>query len=195
MSWDWECWRFWPSWSRRPVARAGLSATSFSLSSSRPVSLSRFECRPPSLWQVSWRAAFVAIGLLYATCACVAEWNYLRVWNGSLSGSARVRSAVLAAAVFPLDGRNRLAPAHFYSTVRYAGSREIAIELLRAALVEDPYAIDLRRNLAGFLLEAGDRAGAERELAFVAQFSPRSRIVLWVNVNPETGGDGGALRQ
>lgn len=194
MNWDWEEWRFWLSWPRRLAARAERNAMSSPRSSSRHVSLSRFECQPPSLWQVLWRAAFVATGLLYATCAAVAEWNYLRVWNGSLSGPARVRSAELAAAIFPLDGRNRLAPAHFYSTVRYAGSREIAIKLLRAALVEDPYAIDLRRNLAGFLLEGGDRAGAERELAFVAQFSPRSKIVLWVNVNPESGGNSGALR-
>lgn len=90
--------------------------------------------------------------------------------------------------VFPLDPRIRAAPAQFYSVVRWPGSRDLAIAALREALADDPFNHGARRNLAGYLLEAGDRAGAEREIAMVQAFSPRSRIVLRVNVNPASGG-------
>ena len=150
--------------------------------------VSPYTSRQPSFWQGLPRAAFVATGLLYATCSLAAEWRYAMVWNGSLDPSTRARHAAIAAGVFPLDPRLRMAPAQLYSEVRWPGSRDPAIAALREALADNPFAMDFRRNLAGYLLEAGDRAGAEREIAMVAAFSPRSRILLRVNVNPDSGG-------
>ena len=138
------------------------------------------------------RVNFVSLGLLYAGFSIVAELRYARAADESLPISIRVHNAAIAASDFPLDPRLRKALAEFYSVVRWPGSREQAIPVLRAALEDDPFAFDIRRNLAGYLLEDGDRPAAEREIAFIHAFSPRSQIVLHVNVNPATGGS--ALR-
>lgn len=67
---------------------------------------------------------------------------------------------------------------HFYGVVRADEFRPRAVEALRTALRHDPFAPDLHRNLAGFLVETGDMAGAERHLGIVRALSPRSEIVL-----------------
>ncbi len=188
MIWDWEHFRFWLSWPSRLRVRGERSNMSSSPSPLPPSSVSRFTSQPPSLWQALWRAMLVAAGLLYATSSVVAEWNYAMAWNDSLPGSERASHATLAAGVFPLAPRIRMAPAQLYSQVRWKGSREQAIVVLRAALADNPYAVDFRRNLGGFLIENGEDAAAEVELQTVARLSPRSRIMLRVNTNPETGG-------
>lgn len=104
----------------------------------------------------------------------------------------RAYHAERAAGWFPLDPRIRTAPAHLYSAERWEGSRTAAIAALRAAIAVDPLAVDMRRNLAAYLIENGERAAAEAEIAVVSALSPRSAIVLRVNVNPKTGG---ALQQ
>lgn len=71
-------------------------------------------------------------------------------------------------------------------------SRDTAIGVLKTHLDADPFAVDMRRNLAGYLIEAGKREEAERQIGIVHALSPRSQINLRVNTNPGTGGS--ALR-
>jgi len=91
-----------------------------------------------------------------------------------------------SAGVFPLDFRLRQAPAVFCSETRWKGSGPDCIAALRAELRVNPFSADLRRNLAGFLIEAGDMEGAKRELGVVSALQPGRNIVLSVNVNPGT---------
>lgn len=92
----------------------------------------------------------------------------------------------LARAVFPLDRWFRQGVANFYAERRFPGSLPAAVSAHREALVDDPWSAGLHRNLAGFLLEAGDMEGAREEIEAVARITPRSKIVLRVNVNPAT---------
>lgn len=91
-----------------------------------------------------------------------------------------------ARAIFPLEHWLRSGVADYYSEKRWSGSRDAAIAAIRAALVYDPYSAGLHRNLAGFLMEAGDEAAASAELELVHRISPRSAIQVYVNVNPAT---------
>lgn len=91
-----------------------------------------------------------------------------------------------AAAVFPLERRFRTGAADFYAEFRFKGSGGAAIEAMRQALRQDPHNAGMRRNLAGFLVEAGDLDAAGAEVAAVARLTPRSHIVLRVNTNPLT---------
>lgn len=88
--------------------------------------------------------------------------------------------------VFPLDHRFRLGEAAFYSRVRWKGSRPAAIEAIGTALLTDPFAMDLRRNLAGLLYEAGDTDGVAREIAILRHYMPRRDVPIFVNANPAT---------
>lgn len=63
---------------------------------------------------------------------------------------------------------------------RWPGSAPLEVAALRAAIADDPFAADLHRNLAGVLLETGDKAGADAAILAVHRISPRSRIVLTV---------------
>lgn len=94
----------------------------------------------------------------------------------------------LAAArqAFPFDFRFRMGEASFYARVRWKGSREAAIAAIEAAMQTDPYAMDLRRNLAGLLYEAGNVDGAVRELMFIKHYMPRRNVPILVNANPAT---------
>lgn len=74
----------------------------------------------------------------------------------------------------------------YTSTVRFKGSRPLAMAAIRYALQSDRYAMDLHRNLAGFLLEEKDREGAQREISFIAHYRAGKPIKIVVNVNPET---------
>jgi hypothetical protein len=91
-----------------------------------------------------------------------------------------------ARAVFPLDRWFRQGVANFYAERRFAGSGPSAIAAHREALADDPWSAGLRRNLAGFMVEAGDMEGARVEVEAVARITPRSQIVLRVNLNTET---------
>lgn len=91
-----------------------------------------------------------------------------------------------ARAIFPLEHWFRSGIADYYSEHRWHGSREPAIAALKEAIASDPFSAGLHRNLAGFLVEAGDNVGAGREVGIVHRISPRSNIALFVNVNPAT---------
>jgi hypothetical protein len=91
-----------------------------------------------------------------------------------------------SAALFPFDFRLRQAPAVYCSQIRWKGSGPACIAALRAELAVNPFSADLRRNLAGFLIEAGDMDSAKRELAAVAALVPRAHIAVSVNQNPAT---------
>ena len=92
----------------------------------------------------------------------------------------------MARAIFPLEHWFRSGLADYYSVKRWKGSREPAIAALREALIDDPYSAGMHRNLAGFLIEAGDIDGSDRETDIVHRISPRSTINLLVNANPAT---------
>lgn len=92
----------------------------------------------------------------------------------------------LAQQTFPLDYRFRYALAELYSTRRWKGSRPLAIVALKEALAADPYAMDLHRNLAGLLYEAGDMAGVGREVAILKRYMPNRPVAIIVNANPAT---------
>lgn len=96
--------------------------------------------------------------------------------------------AALGAArrAFPFDFRFRSGEASFYSRVRWKRSRPAAIVAIQTAILADPYAMDLHRNLAGFLYEAGDIDGTARELAFIKRYMPRRDVPILVNANPAT---------
>jgi hypothetical protein len=53
---------------------------------------------------------------------------------------------------------------------------------LNEAIAGDPWNAGLRRNLAGYLLEAGAEDAARAEVETVHRLTPRSRIVLRVNI-------------
>ncbi|MEO6381978.1 MAG: tetratricopeptide repeat protein [Nitrobacter sp.] len=70
--------------------------------------------------------------------------------------------------------------------MRWSGSGEPCIEAIRAELDRDPHNAGLRRNLAGFLLEAEDLPEAQRQLDKVRLLVPRGTIPVFVNMNPAT---------
>lgn len=88
--------------------------------------------------------------------------------------------------MFPLQYDFRNAEAEFYSEVRWAGSRPLAIDSLRRAIAADPNNAGLRRNLAGFLIEDGKDVEAGEEIDRVRKLVPRGEIALFVNINPVT---------
>lgn len=137
-----------------------------------------------------WRlllAVFAALGTMYAMASIKAELAYARAWK-NLDRPIELRHADVQEAMrwFPLDYRMRLAEAEFYSLTRWKGSRPHAIAAIRRAIATNPYAFDLRRNLAGFLWEAGDKDEALRELTAIKRFVPLADISIMVNVNPDT---------
>lgn len=87
---------------------------------------------------------------------------------------------------FPLDFRFRAAEASFYARVRWKGSRPAAIDAIRVALLTDPFAMDMHRNLAGLLYEDGDLNGVSREIAFLKHYMPKRDAPIFVNANPAT---------
>lgn len=87
---------------------------------------------------------------------------------------------------FPLDYRFRGGPSYFYAQQRFKGSGPAAIAEMRAALVINPNAFDIRRNLAGFLWEAGDIKGAMAQIERIHNAHPAAELGLTVNANPET---------
>lgn len=87
---------------------------------------------------------------------------------------------------FPFDHRFRLGLAEFYSRVRWKGSRPMAIAAIEDGLRTDPYAMDLHRNLAGLLYEAGDGGGVAREVAILKRFMPHRNVAIIANANPAT---------
>lgn len=184
---DSDLWRFLRGWPARFAARCERNAPHSPPSSLWDASASRSTCPPRFLWLRWPLAGFAAFGLCYALANGIAESAYSAAWAADAAGRGATRASIVAQ-VFPFDPRLRAAPAQYYSARRWPGSRDYAIGVLQNYLDGDPFAVDMRRNLAGYLLEAGDKAGAARELGIVQTLSPRSQINLRVNVNPETGG-------
>lgn len=90
----------------------------------------------------------------------------------------------MAGQVCPFDSWFRTAEADYYSDVRWKGSRPLAIAAIRRALARDPNNAGLRRNLVGFLVEAGDKDEAVRQMHILLGLVPNFQIPLFVNVNP-----------
>lgn len=148
---------------------------------------SRFSFRARLILRLLLLAGFAATGLTYATCSMSAEYFYAAAVNWKndppLERAARMERA---AALFPLNHMIRNGPAYFYGHVRWSNSQMRAIAALNAALAHDPYALDLRRILAGLYWEIGDRDRAVAELQVVKQFDPGATLAIMVNVNPAT---------
>lgn len=70
--------------------------------------------------------------------------------------------------------------------VRWKGSSLGAIVALNEALRVDPYNVAIRRTLAGYLLEAGAEDAAGEQIEAVHRLSPKSNIVIRLNVNAES---------
>ncbi len=92
----------------------------------------------------------------------------------------------LAARLFPFDFMMRAGPAKFCAEIRWKGSGPDCIVALRRELSFDPMAHDLRRALAGLLIEVGREDEAKREVATIHAFAPHLPLVIPVNINPET---------
>jgi thioredoxin-like negative regulator of GroEL len=69
---------------------------------------------------------------------------------------------------------------------RWKGSRDRGIEVLQDALKFDPFALDLRKDLASLLVEAGRRDEAVEQLEAFHNLAPNEPIVLVINANPAT---------
>lgn len=80
----------------------------------------------------------------------------------------------------------RTGEADYYAAHRFAGSGPGAIAAHYTAILGDPWSAQHRRNLAGFLIEAGRMEEAEHQIAVVQRITPRSKIMVRVNLNPET---------
>lgn len=146
-----------------------------------------FRCifRLPGSWRRWSQAGLLLTGCLYAAASLLAEAQFAAGWSAP-DPQVSIAHLRRAQALFPLEHRLRLGLAEFYSTVRFKGSSLPAIVALAEALDDDPWNAGLRRNLAGFLIEAGNEEAAQAEIAAVHRISPRSNIALRVNVNPET---------
>lgn len=120
----------------------------------------------------------------YSLTLAGSEWQYARGRHSE--NEAAIAHLRLAAAWFPLEHWFRSGPAEYYTIHRWKGSRPAAIAELRAAIRADPYSASLHRSLAGFLYEDGNPEGAGHEIAVIHAITPRSKIDLFVNVNPDT---------
>lgn len=99
---------------------------------------------------------------------------------------ARFEGLQRAARLWPLDYQVRFTPAVFCSENRWKGSGEACMAAIRRELALNPYAYDFRRNLAGFLLEAGRKDETMAQAGFIKAHAPHLKIVVPVNVNPAT---------
>lgn len=115
-----------------------------------------------------------------------AEQQYFEGWRFPARRAESVAHLDAARAAFPFTRYVRHGTADFYAVHRWKGSRPAAISAIERALRDDPWAPDLHRNLAGFLYEAGDHAGAARELAILNRISPGRKQAIVVNANPAT---------
>jgi Tfp pilus assembly protein PilF len=126
-----------------------------------------------------------------------AEIDYARAWMSSGTPREALARFASARAIFPLSSDFRRGQAVFLSQTRWIGSRSLAIAALRRALIDDPYAADMRRNLGAFLYEDNQFEAAQREFATLRARVPMGNINVLVNTNPATGGNpnlSGALR-
>jgi len=92
-----------------------------------------------------------------------------------------------AARLFPFDYELRFAPSKFCSEVRWKGSAEPCMASLRAELAVNPFAHDLRRNLAGFLIQLDRKPEAAEQVLFIMSVVPHlPPLAIPVNQNPDT---------
>lgn len=130
-------------------------------------------------------AAFAATGTTYALIGIASEQLFVSAYRLEDRDAAMARLH-LAAALNPYDYHVRAGPAAYCSEARWKGSGAGCMSALLAELAENPFALDLRRNLAGFLIEAGRIDAAKAEIAFISKFVPGQHLVVPVNANPAT---------
>lgn len=147
---------------------------------------SRYTSPQPSFWQALPRVACVGVGLLFATGLLIAEYHYAVGWRQGLKPTEAVRHLELAQRFFLPDYRFRAGAAYYYASTRWKGSGPDAIASMRHALSLNPWSLDIRRNLAGFLLEQGDEKGALAEIAVINRAHPGLPVAVQVNQNPAT---------
>lgn len=96
--------------------------------------------------------------------------------------SDSLRRFDVAASLFPLQWRFRAGAAYFRTSVVGAGSREEIKAEIRRALETNPFLLDLRRSLAGYLWEEGRQDEAIAELWFIRRFAPNAKIEIRVAI-------------
>lgn len=87
---------------------------------------------------------------------------------------------------FPLDFRIRTRATAFCFEHRWPGSGAWCREATRRELAVNPFALDLRRNLAGMLIEAGAKDEALKQVAVIRALAPHIPLQVPVNLNPAT---------
>ncbi len=100
-----------------------------------------------------------------------------------------------AAALFPLEQTFRLGPSTFFVYVRPEGKEREMVAELRAALDSNPFALDIRCNLAAMLWQLGETRAAANEFNFVKLLSPMAPPVLIVSEDRRTVRCGAGMAQ
>ena len=109
---------------------------------------SRCTCLARRFWALSWRAALLALVLIYALCWLASErfsemgWS----WQGALY--IRFHELEVAARVFPLSHYARERPAYAAISVHEALPAPFVLRQIELALMTDPYARDFQYDVA-----------------------------------------------
>ena len=129
------------------------------------------------------RVAFVAIGLLYACASLNGERIYSRAILYGAPSRETIARLELAARWFPLDFHYRRAAAEVLLLNRFPGALPLAIEVTERAIRDDPFAPDLRRNLASLLFENGEVEAGKQQVMIFHALAPYAAVELIVNTN------------
>jgi hypothetical protein len=101
--------------------------------------------------------------------------------------SDSLRRFEVAERLFPLQWRFRSGGAYFRTSVVGAGSRDEIKAEIRRALATNPFLLDLRRSLAGYLWEEGRQDEAVAELWFIRHIAPNAKIEIRVAMPAPAG--------
>ena len=137
------------------------------------------------LWVRLPQAVFAAAGLIFATCTIVAEIEYAKgAFGDGRTRDERLQYIKSAVRWYPPNHEFRNAVSYFHFMNRQKGSLPEAVEAHVVALESNPYAFDVRRNLASLYYEAGKKELAMEQIGIIKSRSPNANIVLIVNKNP-----------
>ena len=133
------------------------------------------------------QAVFAAAGLIYAACSIIGEIEYAKgAFGTARSLDERIYHLRQAARWYPPNHEFRNAASYFMFMNRRKGSLPAAVEAHVIALESNPYAFDIRRNLASLYYEAGLRDLAVAQVNIIKSRAPNAEITLIVNKNPAT---------